>query len=256
MNNKNTFSLNNKSVEPIARNPGLSTPRVAEHSTRDAEQRSLEGALLSNTAPPNCINPILIEQTDDNFTSVLHSGIDSLYLSFHGKLFFDIEQKLIKCKDLASSTEATQQAKAVLFLEEHQFTVNPKGKGNFAYVIQDNWFHISLSKSSTTQMPMAYVQVRSELLNRGDLDKIIIALEYLISLFGDIRISPTVSRVDLKSDFLTSYDLKLFTEDYWVSRSNNFNYYSQNKIFSGYVMGKGGDLSCRLYNKTLAQILR
>ena len=138
MNNKNTFSLNNKSVEPIARNPGLSTPRVAEHSTRDAEQRSLEGALLSNTAPPNCINPILIEQSDDNFTSVLHSGIDSLYLSFHGKLFLEIEDNVIKCKELASSAEATQQAKAVLFLDEHQFTVSAKGKGNFPQILEQD----------------------------------------------------------------------------------------------------------------------
>jgi len=209
------------------------------------------GAQPSNTAPPNCIKPDKSDPSDDHGTKILRSGIDSLYVSYQGTLHPEIEQKLEQCKNYAQSTDPDEQAKAVIYLVDHNFMVKPTGKGKYAYVIVDNWFHIQIARSTTKQIPMVYIQISSELLTGSDVSSIIINLNNLVNSIGKRNGSASISRVDLCTDFTTETDLASLPRSAWVSRSDKFNAYYEGKQLTGYVFGEGGPISCRLYNKTI-----
>jgi hypothetical protein len=199
------------------------------------------GAPPSNTAPPNCIG---------DSTSILHTGIDSLYLSFQGRLHLPIAKELERLKLLAQSADEREKSKAVLHLGNHHFYVKPTGKGRFSFVLADNWFHIQLAASTAKSLPMAYVQISSEVITIGGLHNVLPELDHLISLIGECRFESAVSRADICVDFSTGVDFTQIQRLAWVSRSNAFHQYFDGKVLTGYVFGEGGDLSCRLYNKT------
>jgi hypothetical protein len=52
-------------------------------------------------------------------------------------------------------------------------------------------------------------------------------------------------------DFETDVDLESLPRSVWVTRSHNFQSYWEQSYYSGCSFGLGGDISCRLYNKTL-----
>ncbi|MET0117596.1 MAG: hypothetical protein ABW090_09240 [Sedimenticola sp.] len=76
-------------------------------------------------------------------------------------------------------------------------------------------------------------------------------LRAVIGSLGQLDGEPTVSRVDLCVDFTTSMDISAIPERNWVTRARLFDVYSVQRQFSGLTIGKGGDLSARLYNKLL-----
>ncbi len=213
--------------------------------------RRTVGAKPSNTAPANCIKPSKSDPADQHGTSILRTGIDSLYVSYHGDLHSEIEKKLERCKNYAQSTEQEDQSKAVIYLVDHNFMVKPTGKGKYAYVIVDNWFHIQIARSTTKRIPMVYVQISSELLTRSDVSRIIISLNNVVNTIGKRAGPPSVSRVDVCTDFITDLDLSLLPRSAWISHSNKFNAYYEGKQLTGYVFGEGSSISCRLYNKTV-----
>ncbi len=213
--------------------------------------RRTVGAKPSNTAPPNCIKPDKSDLSDNDGTKILRSGIDSLYVSYGGTLHPKIEKKLEQCKNYAQSTDLDEQAKAVIYLVDHNFMVKPTGKGKYAYVIVDNWFHIQIARSTTTQIPMVYIQVSSELLTGSDVSTIIISLNNLVHTIGKDYGSASISRVDVCTDFTTDIDLDSLPRSAWVSRCDKFNAYFERKQLTGFVFGEGGPISCRLYNKTV-----
>jgi hypothetical protein len=215
---------------------------VTANSQSNAGYCDSSGAQPSNTAPPNCI---------ETTTSILHTGIDSLYLSYSGTLHPEIEKKLEQCKNYAQSTDPEEQAKAVIYLVDHNFMVKPTGKGKYAYVIVDNWFHIQVARSTTTQIPMVYIQISSELLTGSDIPRIIVNVNNLVHTIGKDYGTASVSRVDICTDFTTGIDIASLPHSAWVSRSDKFNAYYERKQLTGYVFGEGSPISCRLYNKTV-----
>lgn len=70
--------------------------------------------------------------------------------------------------------------------------------------------------------------------------------EALIELQGP----PTVSRIDLYLDFSSTENMEWSRED-WVTRASSIDRYSENGVFTGWVVGKGGIVSARLYYKLL-----
>lgn len=204
---------------------------------------SLSGAPPSNTAPYNCINPKL--------TKILRCSVDSLYLSYPGNLYETWSRKLQTLKAMAQSDEEMEKAQAQITLGRHLFEVMGKGDGRFPYVLQDGALRIALSKPESVAMPLAYAQLSSESLTYSDVETIEADLRSVVNSIGNVIDEPKNSRVDLCIDFVTNEELEYIDDSAWVSRAHLINRYSNKRDFSGWVIGSGGAMSARLYDKTL-----
>lgn len=204
-------------------------------------ESSLPGAPPSNTAPANCI---------DDQNTILRSVVDSLYLSFKGSLFEEIEQKLIELKALGQSDNPSEVASAVLMLEDHRFEVLGRGAKNFPYILKDGVFNIQLSKVSSEKLPLAYVQIMSEALTLSGLIPVVRKLKDILRLLGTFSVV-NVSRVDVCCDFTTPVQFSDIPQVGWISRSSKRHNYFESGVFSGFVFGQGSPMSARLYDKTL-----
>lgn len=202
-----------------------------------------EGAPPSNTAPYNCIN--------EHFTKILRCSIDSLYLSYPGNLRETWNKKFQTLKALAQSDDEMEKAQAQVTLGRHLFEVMGKGDGRFPYVLQDGALRIALSKPESVAMPLAYAQLSSESLTFSDVETLEADLRFVINSIGNVIDEPKNSRVDLCIDFITTEPLEGINDYAWVSRAHLINRYSNKRNFSGWVIGSGGAMSARLYDKTL-----
>lgn len=68
--------------------------------------------------------------------------------------------------------------------------------------------------------------------------------------FGNAE-APSLSRVDVFVDFQCDYDMEAFPRVAWVTRAGGFDTHARIGQFTGYSIGMGGNISSRLYNKTL-----
>src|SRR5207342_2819252 len=102
-------------------------PGAAGKAARPPGKRGAAGAPPSITAPANCIRP-------------LRHGVDSLYLSFAGAVDPDLAMRLQELKLFAQATNEHGVARASIALGDHFLTVLPRGRGRFAFVLEDNWF--------------------------------------------------------------------------------------------------------------------
>lgn len=201
------------------------------------------GAPPSNTAPANSIFA-------PNGTLILRSGVDSLYVSYPGSLPRVQAEWLETLKQRAQSNVPGEVANALLALNNHLFEVRDRGKGRFPFVLVDNWFHLQISGYQASRLPLAYAQVRSELLTLAGWQP---ALTDLTDTIGELKGGeelPGISRVDLCVDFVTSVDIASITQDAWVTRAKNMSLYRTAGRFTGCAFGLGGDIACRLYDKS------
>lgn len=238
-------------VSPEAVTPGKEPIETAatQPPARTHAQRAPDGRMggkveqdtaLSNTVSNNC---------NSKYFKAVRWGIDSLYLSYPGELFHEADAKLKELKKIAQSPEDHEKVLAQYPIEGHIFEVKDKGSRFFPYTLVDNAFHIQLSRSKA--MPLAYVQVSSEYLTHvgpADAEK---ALRQIVEQFGTINEPANVSRIDLFVDFVSSEDMESWDRHAWVTRGSSINQYSVEGEFSGWVIGPGGVISCRLYDKTL-----
>lgn len=214
--------------------------RTPIRSDRTADGSATTGASPSNTAPAN--------YTD---VKILRSGIDSLYVAYQGELREDLEPTLEAAKCLAQSSVAAEQKDATVLLSDQPFAVLGKGKGRFAYVLTNNWFHLQVSRARANKLPLAYVQIKNEVLTLAPLDDVVMSLNQVAGVLAKKVVHPSVSRVDLCADFTTECDLDGLPQHHWVTRALSLARYYEGKRFSGYVFGQGGPISCRIYDKTL-----
>ncbi|KAA9130883.1 hypothetical protein F3N42_11010 [Marinihelvus fidelis] len=198
-----------------------------------------EGAPLSNTAPSNYI---------DCETKVFRTGIDSLYLSWSGDLFPEIESHFDTLKDFAQSTQPGEQAKAVQPILDHQFELMGYGRPRFPFVLADNWFDIQLSRSTAHSMPLAVAQIRSEVLANSGPDRVIPKLEQIVSKFGEAE-HQKISRLDICADFYTDHDLSGLDVIDWITKCDAIVKRYSGKRFTGFSFGHGGPIVVRLYDK-------
>lgn len=219
--------------------------RTRAHRTDGGRRGDTEGAQPSNRAPSNS-NP-------ENFTPLLF-GVDSLYLSFPGNLSVKWEKELERLKLLAQSESDKEQAQAQLKIGEHLFEVSDHGAKRFPYILADNCFFIKLSSSRAKTLPLAQVQISSEYLHAVGEGAATANLCSIIEQFGGNVGIPTISRADVFLDFICAVDFDKLDQECWVTRANQLAKYYDRRIpypFTGWVVGQGGDLSLRLYEKTV-----
>ena len=201
------------------------------------------GAPPSNTAPAEYTG-------DEGQLKILRYGIDSLYLSCPGSLYVDWEIRLSNAKKQAQSRDANVQATAQIELCGHLFEVLDHGRGRFAYVIADNHYNIAISSIEARNMPLASVQLSSELLHSlgpvEAVENLWLILFKLSNDIGEIRIS----RVDLYVDFVTNIDFQSVKDEQWVTQARRIDRYQIDGAFTGWAFGRS-DMHARLYNKSL-----
>ena len=199
------------------------------------------GASASNTAPHNCNSPVDL--------IVLRTGVDTLQLSYQGELREEPLVRLDALKKVAQADSASERTYAQFQIGPRVFSVLPKGTGLFRYVLNDPAFRISLS-SGKGSLPVAHVQIRSEIPTRIGPRLAEEELRGIISELAVISEAPTVSRIDACVDFSTSFDLESISRHDWVTRAKRISQFVENGVFTGWSIGLGGAISGRLYDKT------
>ena len=91
----------------------------------------------------------------------LHKGVDSLYLSYKGKIKEDILKELEEKKELAKSEDESKQALARITFNDHNFEVLSKAPRYYSYVLVDKWYRIQISQSTKNITPPLYVMISS-----------------------------------------------------------------------------------------------
>lgn len=229
------------SESTIAGNPAVVDNCAAQKAGQAAVEAAsgvrAEGAPPSITAPANCILP-------------LRHGVDSLYLSFSGGIDPQLAVWLQECKQNAQASNEHVVALGRIHVGDHQFTVLPRGRGRFAFVLEDNWFSIQLSNASAGVMPLASVQIRSEYLTAVGPEEAIATLTKLVEGMGEVTGPPKISRIDLFADFCTDHDLAAMPGSHWVKRSKKRAIHEECNQVTGMSFGSGNEVSARLYDKT------
>ena len=201
------------------------------------------GTQSSNTVPSTSINTYS--------TKILRTGIDSLYLSYQGDLLEASSIRLIELKKMAQSPDPRIVALAQMPINKHVFEVKDRGRHPFAFILNDNWYRIEIAKLGAVRTPLAHVQVMSELLTEYGVESAVSDLNNIVNHLGILSDSPAVSRLDLCVDFVTDFPLAEIVETDWVTRAKDMDRYTVQRTFSGWVIGIGGNIVARLYNKTL-----
>lgn len=207
-----------------------------------------QGTEFSNTVP-NTSN-------GGEYFQALRWGVDSLYLSYPGRLEDGIQKELATLKETAQSPEPHQQALAQYPIEGHLFEVKDKGSGLFPYVLEDNCFRIALSRNSAKSLPMAYVKVSSEYLAHVTPREAELRLGVILRGLGTLSEVASVSRIDLYADFASGFDMEGWNRHAWVTRAASINNYAVDGRFSGWTVGLGGPISARLYDKSLEILIK
>jgi len=180
----------------------------------------------------------------------LRSGVDSLYLSIWGVLKPQVLEELDSLKLAAQSEIPIVRASAVYPVGEHRFEVAARGRKGFPFILQDNLFRLEISRSGGSY-PLVYAQIRSQILTLEGFVAAHRELEELLKTFCNLSSPCTISRVDLCADFLTNENLSEVDREHFIGRARKLETYWDGLVFSGYVIGAGGDVSARIYNKTL-----
>lgn len=216
----------------------------------DGGERPEATAGVAADAPPsnaasansNCGYPIFV---------ALRWGVDSLYLSYVGRLFAHRAEELTRLKEAARSGVPGEVADAQLVLGEHIFEVRDKGTGLFPFVLEDNAYRIALASLDAGALPMAYVKVSSHRLASDSPDAVEVELRALLDQLGTVAGPARVSRIDLFIDFVAEVDIEAWGRRAWVTRARGIEGYAVDNRFSGWTIGLGGPLAARLYDKTL-----
>lgn len=203
------------------------------------------GAPPSNTAPATSISALIPS------TRVLVGGVDSLYLSYRGSLRLGVEKLLGQFKQQAQSRDPELRALAQYPVGNYLFEVSDKGSRRFAFVLTDSSYRVELAKSSAESLPLAHVQVSSVALAAYGVERCVRELTSILAQLGSVDGAPTVSRADLFVDAVTCWDLSRIEDEQWVTRAHDLARYGDQGQRSGYAVGRGGDLSLRLYDKAL-----
>jgi hypothetical protein len=177
--------------------------------------------------------------------------VDSLYLSYPGRLLVPQDETLAALKGAARSGVPGEVAKAQFRFEDHVFEVRDKGAGLFAYVLEDNAYRISLASSQARALPMAYVKASSHRLAASSVEVVEAEVRALLGQLGTLEGPARVSRIDLFVDFVSDVDMESWRRSAWVTRARSINSYAIDDRFSGWAIGLGGPIAARLYDKTL-----
>jgi hypothetical protein len=182
---------------------------------------------------------------------IVHKGIDSLYVSYRGHIKDGLLSDLERGKQLARSEHIQDQAESVMFLGDHNFEVLSKGSGLYSYVIEDNWFRISIAGVGSKRIPALYVQVRSELLNCCGVEDSMNKLRRVVDELLEGSYEEKISRDDIFIDFMADFDLSKIERGSWITKARNIQQYWDGGICTGWIIGRRKEnIYARLYDKT------
>lgn len=236
-------SLNAGNAAGIPPGPDQADSGSADaRGARTDESGSEQGAPPSNTAPYNSN-----EHLPDGFR-LLRLAVDSLYLSYPGDLKPEVLATLDKLKKMAQSDHPEQQAQAQYPLGSHILEVKDRGARLFPFVLEDNAYRIQLSRPGK-RLPMAYVKVSAEYLAHKGPVEIGRELQELVQEFGELSGTDNVSRIDLAADFTSPVVMDSWHRSAWVTRATEIHSYAKDQNFTGWTIGMGGVIGCRLYDK-------
>lgn len=152
---------------------------------------------------------------------------------------------------------AQEEHKAqVIEIGNINFNVNSKGQGIFAYKLECEDFHLAFASKSIRNTPPIYVRFISQYLwSLGYEEAIQRFMEWLPEALQIHVTADKLSRLDICLDI----DEITFVENdvhFLVTKArkqevcyvDSIHYLGKN--FSGFVIGKGSPLSCRIYSKT------
>ena len=217
----------------------IDSGRTEARAARAGRAGSKRDAPPSNTASYN---------SKEEYFQPLRWGVDSLYLTYPGQVFPEVDSRLKVLKKLAQSSEAHEQAQAQWQIGEHAFEVKDKAPMGYAYVLEDGSFRIQISRSS--KLPVAYVKISSGYLSHVGPAKAEEAAGQIVEKLIELRDSANVSRIDLFVDFASPESME-WNREAWVTRGGSIDQYSEGGVFTGWVIGRGGVMSARLYYKLL-----
>jgi hypothetical protein len=199
------------------------------------------GARPSNTAPDNY---------EEGNIKLLRFGVDSLYLSYNGEISEVQAKELQGRKELAQSPVPGDSAFAVAQANGHTFEVKDRAMRLFAFGLEDGCFRVDMSKGKS-KLPFAYCKVASDFLASVSPEQAERDLYATLCEFGDVWPDPNVSRIDLFVDFASPVPMNGWEEDAWVTKAARVHRYTENGVFTGWGLGQGAPLLCRLYNKSV-----
>ncbi len=205
------------------------------------------GAEPSNTAPAKYTPP----GSPDGF-QFLGCGVDSLYLSYRGQLREGVRDHLTELKAFAQGGRRVRGGTGErLDLGGQYFEVLASGAKGFAFVLQNGHFHIKIAPEPGPNRPVAYVQVRSALAQAVCPLAVDTSLRKLLGELARLKGNTRVSRLDINTDFGASVNPNDWAPEAWVARADQLTVHLQKGRLSGIVVGRGGEIMARLYNKTL-----
>lgn len=225
------------------KNNSLDRKRAVASKRVSAAASISTGALPSNTAPSNC--------TENYDAQILRCGIDSLYLSYPGQLSDEAHIRLEQLKALAQSKDRDKQALAQYEAAGHLLEVKDRGSHPYKYLLRDNWFFLKVSGLTAARVPLVHAQIASHALTLNGPLCVEDELNTVVKGFGRLEGECTVGRADLCVDFVTKAPFHEIQDRDWVSRARGASRHTHKRRFSGYSIGLGGQLSARLYDKTL-----
>ncbi len=220
----------------------------------DDEEAAVSPALSPPAAERTVAAAREVPQLTNRGTSVyriLRYGVDSLYLSFPGKLLEEAAAQLDTYKQFAQAGDEGQQALAQIVIGNHRFSVGGSGSRLFSYLLDHPDYGIQVAGKKARKVPLAYVQIKSRLITDiGDIGAASVLRE-LVSQLGVIEGPAKVSRIDLCADFTAPHGLDEWSKHAWVRRARHLDRHDDAELFSGWSIGRGGELMSRTYDKTL-----
>jgi hypothetical protein len=206
-----------------------------------------QGTQLSITVPSKYI------EEKEKPCLVLRTAIDSLYLSYPGELSEEIFARLDELKEAAQSGEEEEQAKAQITIGNHLFAVASHGAGRFRFVLFDDRFRLNISRG--THLPLVYAQISSEYLTAVGVETAERELRFVVGYLGRVDELAQVSRADLCLDFIPIVPMDQWAVQQWMTRARKkAAYWAAGDRFTGWMIGQGGDIQSRTYDKVLEVI--
>lgn len=184
------------------------------------------------------------------------TGIDTLEIGIdienYKEHFFDLLVRISEAKDLSQKN----MKKEIIDINDTNFEVSPKGQGFYMYKIENREVSICFMSKRISNTPPIYVRFFSTFLwEYGYKNAYDIFMKWFENFNAQI-VNVKIGRIDICLDTdevnFEEKDVKsLFSRAKKLEQKYVDDIYKEGKIFSGFVIGKGGNLSCRIYNKTL-----
>ncbi len=214
-------------------------PEAPGAAPKDAES--------GNTASHNCNGDGIGEQP---LFQVVWQGIDTLELTYSGKLTREADARLKELKELAQAQEARRQAFAQIEAGGRFFEVADKGGGRFwAYLLRHPDMRIALASAKATRVPLASVTLQNEFLVSQGPVAAEAAARAVVESFGVVEGGELVKRCDLAVDIACDQVMDAWGADAWVTRAERIDPHYVNGKFTGWSIGLGAEVSARFYDK-------